>query len=146
MPVITDKKPYNYTDDDKSLGRAVLAVRGLDQSWMPKGSCRNYPAGRQPDGSTLWHADMTDKRYPTRAERDHNALATVALMICRNCPVQYECADFAVRSEACAGTYGVRLSNLRWLQEGMNRSVLDRGRTSGLPVEVFVSNVRFRRP
>lgn len=137
------KGTYEAHDDDRAFGRLVTAAWGLDVSWMQLGLCTDYPAAKEETGWTWWMADTCDnskpipKRDKLRAEK-----GAMALLVCRNCPVQYDCASYATKSLMAAGIWGVRTSNLQWLQKQAIDPIAGQG--SGDPVEVYVTARRYQ--
>lgn len=139
--VLEPKGNYEAHDDDRAYGKLVTAAWGLDYKWADFGLCRDYPAARDTTGWTWWMADTCDNTKPIpQRDKLRAGMAAMALMICRNCPVQYDCANYGVKSMASAGVYGVRTSNLQWLQKrGIDVPV---GKPTGKPVEVWVNDLR----
>lgn len=133
-----------WSDPAKALASFMAQMDGLDRSFFREGLCRQYPAGQRAGWTSTFHEDQSNNRKAKRAAETE--LAKAALMICANCPVQYDCAAFGVRSQAVAGIYGVRDSNLQWLRRygtgTLLNKLLEEGRKSGEAVEVFVSRKR----
>lgn len=132
-----------WSDPAKALASFMAQIDGLDREFFDEGLCRQYPAGQRAGWVSAFHEGDIKTKATKRQETE---LAKAALMICANCPVQYECAAFGVKSHAVAGIYGVRDSSLRWLKNYGTGTLLDKlmaeGRRSGDPVEVFILRKR----
>jgi hypothetical protein len=104
-------RPKNTDRDIDDLGVLITAAFGLDTSWMQDGSCYDW-GSKRPGQTTPWQA-APGRRYNGLSG---NELVKYALMICRNCPAQYDCATFAVEAKMIAGTWSMPITPLRWLQ------------------------------
>lgn len=127
----------------------VTAAHDLDTSWKSDALCRRVtaPAARRDSGWTIWMADYNDPLPADPDEMRPREQVEWALLFCQACPVQYECVHYAIDSLAKAGTYGVRLAALKWLQgypqhhaERMaaGHALVEQARTRGLPVHQVV--------
>lgn len=64
-------------------------------------------------------------------------------MVCNSCPVQWECADYAVQGKARAGTWAMGITNLVWLQDqDAPLDLIDAARRRQLPLDPYVTDLR----
>lgn len=79
---------------------------------MNHGSCFGWGSNR-PGHPTPWQV------APGRKYNDISGseLVRYALIICHSCPAQYDCTTYAVKATMIAGTWGLPITQLRWLQE-----------------------------
>lgn len=136
------KERHERKDWWEGLGKLVRAAEGLDRSWMPEGSCRNYPGGKDENGWTWWMAQTCAGKPKNTRDRLLHEAAKAALLVCGNCPVQWRCVDYGVESMSITGIYGVDTQNMAFLQRDDNRCFLQGGPDSGLPVQEYVTRVR----
>lgn len=136
-----------WSDPMKALLTYFDQAANGDKSFFDRGLCRpgkrvNEPGRTVPD----WCADFYDEtpKGPRRADRALGQLAAeAALVVCANCPVQYDCAQYGVDTEARGVLHGVRQSSMEWLQrQPHNRALLASGRESGVSVEAHVLRLR----
>lgn len=131
------------TEDDveyKMFGRLIRAAFGLDTTWQEHGRCRS------------WRTDQPDaKKSPwlEGATRGKNAdgvsgveIVKAALMLCSSCPVQYDCAEYALQGLMIAGTWAMDINDLKWLQRQTDgQSIVDLARVQKRPVQDVVVQV-----
>lgn len=83
-------------------------------------------------------------------------LTEMAVMICQTCPVQYDCARYAVDYEEPAGTWAMHRRHLEWLQNvgvrlverlkpGEAHDIIAAAEAEQVPVEQYVAAVRVAR-
>lgn len=146
-------REMTYGDGFELLGRLIVAAHGLDTAFMEQGRCR-LPEHFDPitgeriehkdplTRKTIWMVDFHD--IPEPGKPTPRELINVALLICHSCPVQYECAHYAVDAEIRSGTYSARLANIKWLQRTPLKAhaLIEEARAAGESVEHYVSPVR----
>lgn len=147
-------RELTYGDGFELLGRLITAAHGLDDSFMAEGRCA-LPEHRDPitgdrispfadkiTRKTIWQVDFNDS--PVKGQASPRELIQVALMICHSCPVQYECAHYAVEAEIQAGTWSARLSNVKWMQRSRAKSheYIDEAERAGVSVEKYITPIR----
>lgn len=123
---VVGERSSAITNDLDDLGVLVSAAYGLDTSWMSAARCRSWDG--EPDDDepyplgipTPWQFDY-EQVVVTRIGKkevvlEGKEMIKVALMHCYGCPAQYVCARYGVEARCRAGTYGMRISDLRWLQ------------------------------
>lgn len=132
-------RPTSTDGDIESLGTLITAAFELDRSWYDKGACSGWH--RKMSGPTPWQQDPT-------ATRDGYAdeMIAVALIICQTCPVQYQCAKYAVEGRMLAGTWGMHPSDLVWLGRPANAKqaapLLRAAEAAGIPAQRAVRVAR----
>lgn len=107
--------PGAYTTPD-AVPRATQRVAELDGDWKNEARCRGH-AGHM---RFAWTID-SDRKHPTidgveRRDLLTTSVITMALTICRTCPVQYECVSWAVYVDETGGTWGLSVNDLKWLK------------------------------
>ena len=127
------------TIDD--LGVLVTAAFGLDRTWMEQGSCYGWGSQR-PGQATPWQAALGSRvKGISGAE-----LVNYALLICGSCPAQYDCASFAVEGMMIAGTWGMRITTLRWMQTQDDAlDLIDMARDAQIPVQQIAAQTMVER-
>lgn len=129
------------------LGILLTAALALDRSWAKSAACR--PARRvvEVEGEiahpTPWHV----QRQQTVDGISGHELIQYALLICHNCPAQYDCLNYAVKGEMQAGTWGAPTPVVKELQK-MNRvdpeefdALLAVAKDANIPVQAILAMV-----
>lgn len=117
----------------------VKAGYGLSRTWVKTALC----SGIMGEHRMAWVVSP-EQRVPIgdsviRGEKLINA----ALGICVGCPVQYECATYAVKSMADAGTWGMPIDDLRWLRRQSDAiPIIEVCEEVGEPVQRGVHQIR----
>lgn len=136
----------NTADGDvDELGVLLAAALGLDRGWTKRAACRGWRYDDDPDGAMMrpspWHLAPGDVD-PANRERTAYEMVKVALMICHGCPVQWDCARYAIEGQMRAGTWAMPISVLRSMSRPANieRSLaqIDAAEAEGFPVQVAV--------
>lgn len=137
MPRVRQAVSTRTTNRDVELGRLVEITHDLDDSWMERGTCRRWNQGRlKPSPWQVHSRQVVDGVKGTE-------LIKMALMICHNCPAQYDCVTYAVKGWISAGTWGLTLDDLEWLQRQRNKmSIIGHAKRIGEPVQVTVTRRR----
>lgn len=135
--------PGLYTTAD-ALPKSTLVARDLDRSWMEHGSCKGHTGHMQ--WAWLINGDRryTDLPGPSGTVTVLTAnLIKAALAICRNCPVQYDCVEWAVRVDETGGTWGLGREDMEWLKKRPEPlAFIAQARRRGQPVQVAVRRAR----
>jgi hypothetical protein len=130
---------FMFCDDQQSAALAHL--------WNG-GSCfRNELAAK------AWTCGENGTVRVGRHQVEASKLTEMAVMICQTCPVQYDCARYAVTYEEAAGTWAMRRRNLEWLLNYETKAalrmssteaiaIIDAAEHAGVPVEIHVGAVR----
>ncbi len=141
-------RSYVFRDPWGTLSPLIRAAMGLDRSWSSDGSCRHHPEGVLPTGATWWHGETASVGARLQPKLKLKAeMAAAALLVCQGCPVQYECATYAVEGSMQAGIWGVSSQNREWLQRlnpTLAVALIDEARTKAVPVEVHIRAARLR--
>lgn len=142
---MTDQLTRHQTaDGELFLGELIHAADGLDRSWVESSPCRLWAGSLRP---TPWqvHKDQrfVEHRDGKKVVMRGDEMIKMALMICATCPVQYDCAAYAVEGLMQAGTWSMGIANLRWLQgqEGALDLVAE-ARELAVAVDEFVTALR----
>lgn len=129
--------PFRRTTDGSvdDLPRYVRAGFGLDLSWKKEAKCKTETglAGKAWTTTSTETVTIGDERIPGRK------LIQMAVMICRTCPVQWECARYAIKSEAEIGTWGSEISKIKTFGARHNYDdLLDMAKDADIPVDDLV--------
>lgn len=131
-----------FLSDDQSNALAHLWGQGL--------CFRNELVGQ------AWTCGENGKTKIGGRRIECSVLTEMAVMVCQTCPVQYDCARYAVTYEEPAGTWAMRRRHLDWLQNdgvpvalrlkpGEALSIIDDAEAEGTPVEQYLAAVRVAR-
>ena len=137
-------RPTGTDGDLDNLGALITAAFGLDTAWMDTGKCRDYREVHQVpfDWPTPWQVEDAQKVDGVRGRELINA----ALMVCHSCPAQYDCASFGVDGRMKAGTWGMRIGELHWLQhQADSEQIILNAKRRGVPIQIHVDVTRRRR-
>ncbi len=142
-------RPRSATGSIDDLGHLITAAFGLDRTWDVDAACHK---DRFPRGSKLipspWQFDPNQKVTFRNSDGEMTIIKgremiQAALMICHNCPVQYECATYAVEGEVLAGTWAMRIFDLAWLRKQSNwRAIIARAKRRAVPLQHYVPALR----
>lgn len=99
------------TGDLDDMPRYIKAALGQSRDWAVNAYCKDDAKG------VAWRVAPSDRipMGPHDSIYRGSELIAYAEAVCELCPAQYECARYAVRTEASIGTWGVRYELLRWL-------------------------------
>jgi hypothetical protein len=143
MPRIT-----SCDGDLDDLGGLITRAYGIDRNWMEHGACRGW-ANDDDLTPSPWQFDPTQEVPVKRADGTVAVLMgremqKLALIHCAGCPVQYDCAEYAVEAGLMlAGTWAMKIVDLAWLQKQDDwREILMDAFVAGTPVQVHVRSVR----
>lgn len=93
------------------MPRYIQAGIGVSREWMINAYCAGETS------SVAWRVSPADRVFLDGSKYMGAELIAYAEAVCEMCPAQWECARYAVRTEASVGTWGVRFDLLRWLLE-----------------------------
>lgn len=134
-------KPKNTDGAIEDLGVLITASYGLDTSWMERGSCYGW-GNTRPGHPTPWQVTPQEKVGDIRGSE----MVRYALLLCGSCPSQYDCTSYAVQGMMLAGTWGVRVGVLHWLQgEEDALDLIEMARELHAPVQEIASQVMAER-
>lgn len=124
----------------------VARAHLYDDSWKDHALC----TGHIKEGSPFRQAWITDPSTKHRLGDQTvlgSTLIDVALTFCAMCPVQWDCATWAVQVRERCGTWAMPYERLEQMQANPERAIviIDRARITGTPVQIAVRNTR-RRP
>lgn len=113
-----------------------------DASWWDGAACRGWLKDN-PGRPTPWNVASNDA--PVDDIPAHK-LVDYALLVCSSCPAQYACARHAVNVGERAGTWAMRIRELRWLQgQEDSEEIIGLAERLGNPVRVHVQRLRKER-
>jgi hypothetical protein len=128
--------PESALDQLLSYG---LRVQGRDRSWMEEGSCQGHRLVRY----KLFTCDEHDEITIAGTQISGLEAQRLAEAICFNCPVQWECARWALDVEEEAGVWSMTMRDMRWLRRRAHpRAIVDQAKANGEPVQVIVRRLR----
>jgi hypothetical protein len=116
---------------------SMRAAQGLDLSWKERSRCREGTrrAGLPQFAFTVDYGD----KGALLLDRTAETWIAYALMECRNCEAQYDCARFAIDAKEKWGTWSMDPEDLRLLHKrGGGRAVVAQAELAGEPVQVAV--------
>lgn len=144
-------RPRSASGSIDDLGNLITAAFGLDRDWSEKASC--HPKRYVKASTTIpspWQFDPHQKVTFTNADgvkttiRGRQMIAA-ALLVCHSCPVQYECATYAVEGKVLAGTWGLGVFDLDWLRKQPNwREIIAEARRLRQPLQKAIPARRVR--
>lgn len=126
---------------EQTYGSLREATYALDRSWWNRAACHGWI--RRSWVPTPWNVASSDE--PVNGVPCHK-LVDLALIICSACPAQYDCARYATAGLVNAGTWGMRVKLLQWLQkqpDGLD--IIDQAEAEKAVVQVFVRNAKRER-
>lgn len=119
----------------------IGAARLADWDWRDQALCREPHDGIP---GLAWTVDSWQRIKMPTADDPHRVVKgerfiQLAKMICRACRVQWDCARFAVITQACSGTYSDDIKSILWLAKRPDwNEVLDRAQSADVPVQVAI--------
>jgi hypothetical protein len=133
--------PFRRTTDGSvdDLPRYVRAGFGLDLSWKKNAKCKTQTGLTGKAWTTTAAETITvgDEKLPGRK------LIQMAVMVCRTCPVQWECARYAIKSEAEIGTWGTEIAKIKMLGAQHNyNELLDAAQECDIPVDDMAKQIQ----
>jgi hypothetical protein len=129
---------------DRALEDMPLYIRaalGLNRDWVVHGYCRHADGGRD----IAWRCTPGERVTIKDGTKFIGAeLIALAEATCELCPVQWECARFAVRAEVNVGTWGMSYEDLEWMKDNVKVPIafIDAADDDDLPVQVAVRRAR----
>lgn len=142
MPRIT-----SCDGDLDDLGGLITRAYGIDRNWMERGACRGW----RNDDDTMpspWQFDpsqtvLVQRSDGTVAKLKGREMQKLALIHCASCPVQYDCAEYAIEAGMLAGTWAMKIVDLDWLRNQDEwRELLMDAFVANVPVQVHVRSIR----
>lgn len=141
-------RPRNTSGSIDALGTLLTAAYECPDEWMGEARCSaeryHFDAGIP----TPWQFDPDQQVTVDRGDGQPTVLhgeemIELGLMSCFGCPVQYECARYAICGKMRAGTFAMRIRDLRWLQRsGMADTLIDYAEAEQLPLQRVICNAR----
>jgi hypothetical protein len=122
-----------YEDMPGALRRA----HEVDRSYYKDALCR------QVGHVAAWIVEPRGKYMLGGQKISGDKLLQAAHMICRQCPVQWECAAVAIEADERAGVWSDWIDNIRWLslrKDWKNR--LQMAKSTGTSVQMLITIMR----
>lgn len=116
---------------------------GVNRDWMKQAHCA--PKDKPRDTRGPWLVAKGDDVKIGDATYSGSTLIEYALLVCKNCPAQWECARFAVKTWPNWGTWACDISDLKWLTKqrpGFSIQLIKTAEATGTPVQVAVKVAR----
>jgi hypothetical protein len=95
------------------MPRYIRAALGVDRDWVVHGYCRHADGGRD----VAWRCSPAERITIGKTKYIGAELIAYAEATCELCPVQWECARYALKTEANHGTWGAAQESLEWLRK-----------------------------
>lgn len=137
-------RPAAYTDGS-TLPNYVTRSHNVDASWTEDAKCKGLSGATDSPWYNAWFIEPSGKQRIGDAIVRGEELIKVALDICMHCPVQWQCARWALEVEEPQGTWGLPFDDLRWLRRQFGdqaAGVIDRAEGLDDPVQVHVKRLR----
>ena len=138
-----------YVNDISHLGRAYTRGHDLPIGWKAEAACSRdrapaVPAGGRKGGTpSIWLVDPQERYLFGDTTVRGDQLTEVALGECSMCPVQWDCASFAVMADEPWGTWGMLLDDLEWLKrQTFAETLIRNAEVRGQPVQFAVASQR----
>lgn len=113
---------------------SVQRAAAVPRDYYAQALCR---PGVSPAPSIAWTVEPGKKKHRVAGRiYDGETLVELALTTCRICPVQWECADAALRADERAGIWSDQLDNLWRIRD--KPAVLVNAKAQGVPVQIAV--------
>ena len=120
------------------LGVLLTAAFGLNASWHSEARCKDWNG---PDEliPTPWQFDPGQKvKIGPKQWLRGSEMIDLALMSCYACPVQSDCATWAVKARARAGTFAMKIIDLKFLEsldEDVALALIEEAAAAGVPLQ-----------
>jgi len=112
----------------------MRGAQGQSRHWTERARCRRNPNIPQ----FAWTVMESDSG-PLLLDHEAETWIAMALMVCRNCPAQYDCARFAIAADEKWGTWAMPLEDLKRLKKDpWAARTIDVAEELGTPVQVAV--------
>lgn len=116
------------------------------EPWMldDRRPCRHQ--NRDPSLPNPWHLSLNEVIEIEGQRVRSDIFVNAAIAACAECPVQWDCASYAVRTSSYGITFAMSASDLRWLTHHSRRhlaeSWVDEARADAEVVQVMVGRRR----
>jgi hypothetical protein len=129
-------------DSRSEIPKSMRAAQGVPTAWKEEARCRD---GNRPTDTP--HFAFTVEPSDTGSlllGRPAKAWIAMALIECRGCPAQYDCARFALRVGEKYGTWSMPIGDLKRLHKDARKDmIIDIAEDTGLPVQEAVRRALF---
>lgn len=134
--------------DLDDLGVLITRAFGVSRHWVAASICGTWRSDEMIPSPWQFDRDqrVTIQRDDgTTAVLQGTEMIKLALLECFRCPAQYDCARYALEAVCIAGTWSMKLVDLKWLQKQPEQVAADIIRTAerqGVPMQVHVRRAR----
>lgn len=149
-PGLTDIATYarrvarksSFAGDTLVLSPMLLAAGEVDRSFYRDAACRQKHDGTP---GLAWTAELKRSYQVGPNVFSGHKLIQMACIICKGCPVQWDCARAAIVASEPVGTWADKHENIAWLGKRSDwKRILDRAEHEQTPVQVAIRNTRSR--
>lgn len=117
----------------------IAAAIGVDRSWMEGALCK----GQDEIPPFSWRVNRNQWVMIGGKRVKGEKFVEVALMLCDACPAQWDCARFAIKTDAQSCTWGAPLEEIRWLMtQPEPLAAIDMAEEAGVSVQVAIRTIR----
>lgn len=124
----------------EDLGVLIAAALDLPREWMARGRCvgHSYDDGGTRYRPSPWQVSAAQSVVRGGVKTSGRELIKLALTFCQSCPVQWDCATYAIVGRMRAGTWAMKMADLDMMQKEPDRWVrqVERWQAKGVPVQV----------
>jgi len=127
----------SYSGSFDEMPLSVQRAASVPRDYYAQALCR---PGESSTPSIAWTVEPGKKQHVVAGViYDGDTLVELALLTCRICPVQWECASVAIAADEKAGIWSDTLDNLRVFREAPDVLLVLKER--GVPVQVAAQRV-----
>jgi len=134
------------TKSNNPILKSATCAQGQDDSWKQQALCLGKSNNPNSPFYEAWYTD------PWRVHTLHDGtkisgatLTEVALQFCAMCPVQWDCATWAINVEEPYCVWGASHEDIEWLQRKRSTRAagdIERARREGTAVQVMVRKLK----
>jgi hypothetical protein len=123
----------------------VTRAHDRDTSWHQDANCRGKSNNPESPWYNAWFTEPKTRHKFGDIWVMGEQLIQVALDLCMHCPVQWQCASWALAVDEPQGTWGMRFEDLHWLKKQKDpQYIIAVANDHSEPVQVVVKALRRR--
>lgn len=138
-------RPISTTSNNPVLKSATCA-QGQDATWKAKAQCLGKSNNPKSPFYEAWYTEAGKvHELHDGTKVSGKVLTEVALTFCAMCPVQWECATWAINVDEPYCVWGASYEDIEWLQKRgaeRARSDIEGARKRGEAVQVMIRKLR----
>lgn len=126
----------------ESLGVLLTAAYDCDTEWQSEARCSPERYERTAGIPSPWQFNPeqeveVDRGDGTLVVLKGTEMIELGLMSCFACPAQYDCARYAMCAKMRAGTWGMKIGDLVWLQRKKTpaKTLIDYAEAEAIPLQ-----------